>query len=107
MVLALRVWLGDATGTSELKKRIAKPAALYRRERMSDALLELILLLFRGGEKKIESSKRMDGFAWPRRFDLALTGANRLDRFDEPRKHVWQRDGNVVRAEDEFQLRSE
>src|SRR5713226_6112432 len=101
MVLALRVWLGDATGTSELKKRIAKPAALYRRERMSDALLELILLLFRGSEKKIESSKRMDGFAFSRRFDRALAGANRLDRFDEFRKYIRLRDGNVVCAEDE------
>src|SRR5260370_22416471 len=70
-------------------------------------LAKNILLLARSGEKKRETAKCVKRFAVSIGLDRALAGANRLDRVGEPGKHVRLRDGNIVRSENQFQLRGE
>src|ERR1700746_70921 len=91
--------LVDAPGASKRKQRNDKPAALCCRERISDKLAELILLLFCSGEEKTETVEAMNGFAFSFWFDGALAGAHRLDRCDQSWQHIGLRDGNIVRAE--------
>src|SRR6266851_5350629 len=103
MFLSCLVWFENALGVNCKKKRIAKPAVLCCRERISGELLELILLLLGGGEKKIKTAKRMQGFAFSCGLDAALAGAHRLDGGDESRQHRRFGHWEVVRAQHEFQ----
>src|SRR6267378_1364557 len=74
---------------------------------MSGGRAQESLLLAGSGEKKSEAVKTMNRFAFTFGLDGALAGPNRLDRFDEFRKHIRLRDGNVARAQHEFQFRRE
>src|SRR6202521_3642725 len=74
---------------------------------MSGGRAKEILLLAGSGKKKSETSKTVDDFAFSRRPDGALAGSHRLDRFDESREHRRLRDGDIVRSQNQFQLRGE
>src|SRR5213594_2224111 len=74
---------------------------------MSFDLTKNILLLARSGEKKRETAKHVKRFAFAIGLDRALAGANRLDGVGKPGKHVGLRDGDIVRSENQFQLRRE
>src|SRR5437762_13676507 len=58
-------------------------------------------------KKKSEPSKTVDDFAFPRRLDDALAGSHRLDGVDESREHRRLRDGDIVRSQNQFQLRGQ
>src|SRR5256714_2563459 len=74
---------------------------------MSGGRVREILLLAGSGKKKSESSKTVDGFAFSHGLGDPLAGSHRLDCFDESREHRRLRDGDVVRSQNQFQLRGE
>src|SRR5216684_1775492 len=102
MFLSRLNWPVDAAGTSKRKERNDRPAVLRCKERISDKLAELILLLLWGGEEKIETVETVDGFAFSLGLDGALAGSHRLDRRDESRKHGGFGYRDIVRAQHEF-----
>jgi len=69
---------------------------------MSGGRAQESLLLAGSGEKKSEAVKTVGGLTFSFGLDGALAGPNRLDRLDEFRKHIRLRDGNVARAQHEF-----
>ena len=69
---------------------------------MSDELLQLIFLLLRGAEKKIETVEGVNGFAFSRGLDGSLARPHRLNRGDEPWEHGRFGYRVIVRTEDEF-----
>src|SRR4029077_9911128 len=66
-----------------------------------------ILLLAGRGKKKRESSKTVVDFAFSRRLAGVLDGTHCLDRVDESREHRRLCDGDIVRSQNQFQLRGE
>src|SRR6266513_3156756 len=74
---------------------------------MNGGRAQEILLLAGSGKKKSETSKTVDDFAFPRRLDDALAGSHRLDGVDESREHRRLRDGDIVRSQNQFQLRGQ
>src|SRR6266513_5632585 len=74
---------------------------------MNGGRAQEILLLAGSGKKKSKSSKTVDGFAFSRPLDDALVGSHGLDGVDESREHRRLRDRDIMRSQNQFQLRGE
>src|SRR5713101_9665751 len=74
---------------------------------MNGGRAQEILLIAGRGKKGSESSKTVDGFAFSRRPDDALAGSHCQDSVDEFRKHIGLRDGDIVRSQNQYQLRGQ